>query len=131
MEEARCAVRNFNGVKIREKILKVSFAKFDRKGMPWSRPILQEGDNDSEGVGIVKKSVKVLIVARSFKEVVEGLSQHLKVGHWMTKNTRKMVGTDANKDRKKLDKECLEGMTPRLVEEIFSSTNPEEVKWKR
>ena len=28
----------------------------------------------------------------------------------MTKNTGKTVGTDANKDQKKLDKECLEGM---------------------
>ena len=40
MEEARSAVRNLNGVKIRGKILKVSFAKFDRKGVPWTSLIL-------------------------------------------------------------------------------------------
>ena len=35
MEEAKNVVRNLNGIKIRGKILKVSFAKYDKKGMPW------------------------------------------------------------------------------------------------
>ena len=41
LEEARKAVRNLNGVKIREKIMKVSFAKYDKQGRPWNGPFMK------------------------------------------------------------------------------------------
>ena len=41
----------------------------------------RRGENESEAVVIAKKSVKAFNIGRSFKEMVEGSSQHLKVDH--------------------------------------------------
>ena len=41
LEEAKKAViRTLNVVKIREKTIKVSFAKYDKNGMPWNGSLL-------------------------------------------------------------------------------------------
>ena len=49
LDEAKKAVKNLNGVKIIDNFLKVSFAKFKRRGRPWNGPFLQEGGCRSGG----------------------------------------------------------------------------------
>lgn len=48
MKDARNAVRNLNGAKIRRKSLKVSFAKYDKNGRQWDDSILQETNKTNE-----------------------------------------------------------------------------------
>ena len=104
MEKVRNAIWNLNGVRIREKILKVSFAKYDNNGKHWNGPFLQKGEKVSEAVGREEKSMKALVNGRSFKEVLEGLPHHLKVDEWVSKNPRKMAGSDVEKNIWKVDK---------------------------
>ena len=62
--------------------------------------------------------------------MVEGLPHHLKVYDWVMNNPWKMADSYVDKNRMKLDKMNLKGMVWKVVEEIFNSTNMEEVKWK-
>ena len=55
LDEARRAVRNLNGVRIREKTMKASFAKYDGRGLPWKDANLQEADKDSTAVRRAEK----------------------------------------------------------------------------
>ena len=49
LDEAKKAVKNLNEVKIRDNFLKVSFAKYEKKGKPWNGPFLQKGGCKSDG----------------------------------------------------------------------------------
>ena len=91
---------------------------------------MQEDDKVSEAVRRDEKFRKATNDGRSFKEVVEGLPHHLKVDDWVMKNPKKMANFDAKKNQMKLDKMNLKGMVWRVVEEIFNSTNMQEVKRK-
>ena len=91
---------------------------------------MQEDDKVSEAVRRDEKFRKATNDGRSFKEVVEGLPHHLKVDDWVMKNPKKMANFDAKKNRMKFDKMNLKGMVWRVVEEIFNSTNMQEVKRK-
>ena len=123
LEETRSAVRNLNGVKIREKSLKVSFAKYHKKGMPWNGPLLQESKIGSEMVGREEKCRKVTINGRSFKEAMEGSSSYQKIDDWVMENPRRMAESDADKNRIKLDKHDLEEVKRKLGVVIDETIN--------
>ena len=99
LEEARKAIRNLNGVKIRKKIMKVSFTKYDKKDRPWNSSILQEANKVSKAVGREEKYTKDTNDGRTFKEVVEGLPHHSKAVDWVMKNHRNTVISFVDKNR--------------------------------
>ena len=72
IDEARKAIFNLNGVKIRGKCLKVSFARFDKEGRPWDVSRLKETGKGDEVKGKEEKYREVIEVGMNFKDVVEG-----------------------------------------------------------
>ena len=79
MEEAKNAIRNLNGIKIRDKSLNVFFAKYDKKGLLWNGPFPKGEEKFLERVGREDKSLSATVNGRSFKEIVKGLPHYLKV----------------------------------------------------
>ena len=131
LDEARKAIKNLNGVKIREKSLKVSFAKYDKEGRPWNGVVLQEAEKVADAtVEKEDKYRKVTNVGRSYKEVVESRPQNLKLDGWRLKNPRILTGSESHLNRMKNDRMNLKGMIWEVVEEFFSSDNMEGIKQK-
>ena len=64
-----------NGAMIRGKSMRVSFAKYDKYGRPWTDPALQEANNFKEPVWIEDNYRKAIKDVRSYKEVVDGSHQ--------------------------------------------------------
>ena len=127
LEEAKMAVRNLNGVMIREKIMKASFAKYDKNGRPWTDSFMQEEENESKAVGRAVKIIKATNGGRSFKEVVEGLSRNIEKDDWAKDNHRSIEGFGVGMNRNETEMMNLKEMTWRLVDEIFKAASREEV----
>ena len=87
-----------------------------------------EKDKKAESVGDDVKDRTSARDGRSFKAVVEGLPQHLKIEKWVTKNTRPEGETSTDEDRNLLGKEKFKEMAWSLVEELFNSISLEETK---
>ena len=130
LEEAMNALRNLNGIKVRGKALKVAFSKYDKNGKMWSSQVNNEESKGARSVGNLKGSNGDFRDGRSFKEVVEGLSQYLDGEDKEANGLGKAKTPYIDKDQRHLDFKCLEGLVGRLVDVIFNPTISEEVKQK-
>ena len=110
--------------------MKVSFAKYDKKGLLWNVPVSKEEEEVSEAVGRKEKFLKNMTSVRCYKEVVQGVPNKLKDEHWASKNPRNMVRPDVVWNKRQPNKMNLKGMFWRLTAEIFCLTNMEKVKQK-
>ena len=114
----------------REKSLKVSFAKYDKNDRPWNDLVSLAANQVSESVEREEKCRKAANGGRSFKEVVEGLPHHKEVDDRTIINPKCLVESGDDQPRMELVKLNLKGMVWRMIEEIFKSTNMEEIKHK-
>ena len=126
LEEAKMAVRNLNGVMIREKIMRVSFAKYDKNGRLWTDSFMQEEENESK-VGRAVKLREVSNGGRSLKEAVEGMPHNKVKEVWAKNNHRFLEGSGVDMNRKEVEMMKLKEMAWRLADEIFKVTSKEEV----
>ena len=125
LEEARSAVRNLDGVEIREKTMKVSFAKFDKNRKPWNVSMSQEGNKLMEKVWIEGNHKETIKGGRRFKEVVVGDTQHQNTGDWELKLASNMANVDGARN---IDKVNLKDLVVKVVEEICKPGNMEDIK---
>ena len=130
MEEAKRAVRNLNGIKVRGNMLKVSFSKYDRNGVLRSGQVHHGEIKYVEFLGKVKGSKDGFRYARSFKEVVEGVPQHPKGDDKEVARCWNPIVLDSNLVQESIDKKYIKEMGMKLVEEIFSPSILEVVKQK-
>ena len=128
LKDARNAIRNLNGAMCRGQNLKVSFAKYDKNGRLRNDFALQETGKASKPVW--RKHRKGKYGEMSFKEVVAGLPLLLKVEDQALKNHIRVEDSDDTKEILELDKLNIKGMVWKVVEEVFKSSNIEELKRK-
>ena len=125
LDEARSAVRNLDGVKIRGKTMKVSFAKYDKDGKPWNESMLQEDNKLMEKVWIEGNHKENVKGGRSFKEVVVGVTQHQRTDDWELKLASSLANEDGARN---LNKVNLKDLVVRVVEEVCKPGSMEEIK---
>ena len=116
-------VRNLDGARIRGRRIKVSFAKYGKNDKLQNGSILVETGKEAESVRGSDKYRINTRDRRSFKEVVEDLSQHSKLDGWGMEKNRTVAVSTVDKYEMQLEKVKLKGMVWRLVEEIFNSIN--------
>ena len=122
LEEAESTMRNLNGIKVRVKVLMVSFSKYDRNRQQWSSFVHLEDNNGDILTGKAKNSNGDLRDGRSFKEVVEGLSH--------TSNRCVKEVDDCDKDHSMANMKLLKGLLERVMYDFFSALYLKEVKQK-
>ena len=127
VEEAEMAIRNLNGVMIRGKIMKVSFAKYGKNGRPWTDVFTQKEEDESMTVGRAAKVGEGVIGERSFKDVVKGLPRDTGKEEWEKNNRIILEGHGVGLDRNETDMKKLKEMTSWLADEVSKATNREEV----
>ena len=109
LEEAKKAVRNLNGVEIREKTMKVSFAKYDKNGLLYKGSHLQDTDKNLKAVR-ARKYMRAIKDRRSFKEVVKGSPNLPKEDDWMKENNSMVAESGDVKNKEKLEMINLKGL---------------------
>ena len=82
-------MRNLNGILIRGRSLKVSFAKYDKGGRPCNESAQKEAKNDSEVEWGASNHRETTEVGRSYKEVVMGVKHHKRIEVWEAKQPRR------------------------------------------
>ena len=128
LEEAKNAIRNLDGIKVRGKSMKVSFAKYDKKDLYWKDPTQEGEDTFSETMGKEDRSLAAVVNRRSFKDVLNGDPHQMKRTEWVSNNSGNRTEPEAFKNMGKFDKMLIKGMLWRLVEEVFSPNNMKVVK---
>ena len=128
LEEATNAINNLNGEWIRERRIKVTFAKYGKKGMFCNGPAIMETDMEKKPAGGNEKSMSYTRDGRSFKEVVEGWPQHPKGGDQMRRRSRELEASNDDEVRRQLEKVKVKEMVWRVAEEFFNANNLEEIK---
>lgn len=110
VEEARSAIRNLNGTVIRGRCMEVSFAKYDKNGLPWNVEVPQATDQASDELAMREGNYRLATKeGRTFKEVVKG-KHHLREAEEGTlKNHTSVTVFDADKVGLKLTKKKLLG----------------------
>ena len=127
-EEAKQAIRNLDGVKIKDKIMKVSFARYDKSGMPWNSPIVNGEETAPKAVGSEEISSTSMAKGRKLNDVVKELLYSMKKKEGESRDEGEKADLDRVKNKGMLDKRYLKRLCWRLLEEIFSSNNVKEVK---
>ena len=130
LEEAERAIRNLNGIKIRDNYIKVSFAKYDKRGMLWDGPWLRSDIKSQVAMSREEISMASAVKGRSFKEVVSGMPHSPKVDEWAGDNQEKLVSPDTGKNSRRGDMMSLKGMIWKVMDEIFRPTIMGEMRQK-
>ena len=91
---------------------------------------MQETNAESEAKGRKEKLRNGKNDGRSFKEMVVGTSQHLKVIDRLKVNQNLEVGLDNENYGRELEKKSIKGLIWKLVEKVLNSANIEEIKQK-
>ena len=110
------------------KNMKVSFAKYDKKGVPWNDPVMKGERTSSKTVGNEGKSLAHTLNGRSFKDVVKGLQYSMKEREVESKDSGSLADHGIKKNIGRPHKMSLKGLCWRLLEGIFSSNNIKEVR---
>ena len=126
VEEALSAIRNLDGIRIRGRSIKVSFAKYDKQGMPRESPVLVDKDKGADLVGDEVVDRMISRDGRSFKEVVMDVPKQVKEDSWRLRNFKSEVVSEAGESRRQRGKVRLKKLAWSLVDEIFESGNVEE-----
>ena len=125
VKDARRAIRELNGIVIRDNRMLISFAKYDRNGKRWS---IEEDNGPKLSLRSEEIQWKNANGERTFKEVLLNLPTHQKREAWVRKSNIKMQDSESNRTNKQLDEVRLKKMALKVVEEVFQSENLAEVK---
>ena len=96
LEEARNAVRNWNGIIIRGMGLKVSFAIYDKDGRPLNESTPKIVDSNRDAEWRRSNHRETTVEGRSYKDVVVGMKHHKRLDFWEPKHVRRKenIGED-------------------------------------
>ena len=128
LDEATNTINNMNGAKIRGRRIKVAFAKYGKKDLFRNGSVIVETEKAEEQVRDNEKIRTNTRDGRSFKEVVEGWTQHPKIDDRLRRYTSIMEDPSDDENSRQLEKVKLKGMVKGLIGEIFNSNNLEGIK---
>ena len=127
IKEAKNAIRDLDGVKVRDRCMKVSFAKYNKKGLLWKNPNTGREEILSEPKEREDKSLSAMVNRRSFKDVVKGPLHNLREPEGNSKNLEIKEIPDVDMYKSETDKMLLKEIFWRLIEEVFSPNNKKEL----
>ena len=125
LEDARKAIRNLNGTRIRDKMMMISFAKYGRNKKSWS---IEGEDKDKIPVRNEENDWKTQNGMRSYKEAVLGVPNQQRREAWVRKRTDAEQDKEPVRVNKEIDNSNLNVVVARVVEEMFRSENLTEMK---
>ena len=127
LEEARNAVKNLNGVKIRGRSINVSFAKYKKDGRPMNESAPKEENKDREAKWRGSSLRKSTEGGRSYKDGVVEASQHKRLEDWEAKHETRMRNTGEERIDNNLH---LKELVLKVREEFCKPVNMEKNKRK-
>ena len=127
LDEAMKAVRNLDGVMIRGRRLKVSFARYDKNGLFQNGSAMAETMKETDATGEEENHGSNKRDGRSFKDVVEGRPQYANTVGCLKGKAKIVSDSKVNEHSKKIEMVNLKGIVWSVVEEIINSTKLEEI----
>ena len=108
--------------------MKVSFVRYNKNGRSWNGPFVNGEEMAVETVRNKENSSASMVKGRSFKDVIKGVPLHTKDTEGESKEEGEKAELDRMKFKGRTDMRYLKGLCWRLLEEVFSSNNVEEMK---